>query len=228
VSPEADRLLRGMSDFLGQQREFTVRVRGATEAILQSGQKVQVESNGVVYVKRPSMLRIDRVGDDDSTQTLVDGKTVTFYSERQNGFLSVPAAGTLDATLANLESSGQIELPGADLLYRDAFAGLMEDVVSGQSLGPSIIDGAPTHHLVFRGRDVDWQIWISDGPRPLPKKYVITSKKVEGSPEYEIVLSNWNLDPRLGDELFKFRPPRDARQIPPTGLSQPRLQQRTR
>jgi hypothetical protein len=212
VNPEADRLLRRMSDFLGQQKSFTVEVKGTTEAILQSGQKVQVHSAGRVSVKRPDRLRVEKTGDDGSASIVCDGKTLSFYSKQQNAYMSTPAGPNLDATLSSAQESGKIEMPGADLLYTDSYTGLMQEVISGESLGPSVVDGVPTQHLAFRGRDVDWQIWIEDGPRPLPRKYVITSKKVEGSPEYEVVM-NWNLAPKLGDDLFRFQPPQGAQPL---------------
>lgn len=222
VSPDADRLLRRMSDFLGQQKEFSVEVDGTTEAIYRTGQKIQVHSTGMGYVRRPGQRRMEKTGDDGSALALSDGRTFTFYTKRQNGYVSVPASATLDETLAKVEESGKIELPGADLLYRDSYAGLMDDVVSGESLGASVVQGTPTQHLAFRGRDVDWQIWIEDGPRPLPRKYVITSKNIEGAPEYEILLSDWNLDPKLPDDLFKFKPPPGAAPIGTNTPASPR------
>jgi hypothetical protein len=216
VSPEADHLLRGMSASLGEQKAFTVKFDGKTDAILNSGQKVQVQSTGMVYVKRPGeKLRVDKRGDDGNAQAFSDGKTFTFYSVPQNGYVSTPASATLDATLERAQTSGkaEVEMPGADLLYSDPYTGLMEDVVSGESLGTSVVQGVPTHHLAFRGREVDWQIWIEDGPRQLPRKYVITSKKIEGSPEYEVLLSDWNLEPKFADNVFEFRPPPGAAPI---------------
>ena len=209
VSPEADRLLRRMSDFLGEQKAFSVKVDGTTEAIYRTGQKIQIHSTGVAYVKRPGQLRMEKTGDDGSAQAFSDGRTFTFYTKRQNGYVSTPASATLDATLekAQASSNPEVEMPGADLLYRDSYTGLMDDVVSGEVVGTSVVQGVPTHHLAFRGRDVDWQIWVEDGPRQLPRKYVITSKNIEGWPEYEILLSDWNLDPKVADDLFKFKPP---------------------
>jgi hypothetical protein len=226
VSPEADQLLHRMSEFLGQKKEFSVKVDGTTEEVLRSGEKAQVHSTGMVYVRRPNDLRIDKEGDDGNAQIISDGKTFTYFSKRQNRYVSTPAAATLDATLSKAEDSPNIELPGADLLYTDSYSGLMQDVVSGESLGESVVDGTPTHHLVFHGRDVDFQIWIEDGPRQLPRKYVITSKNMEGSPEYEIRLSNWNLDPKLANDLFKFKPPPGASQIEATA-PQPQTAPRT-
>src|SRR5262252_1261805 len=96
VNPEADRLLRRMSDFLGQQKSFTVKVHGTTEAILKSGQKVQIHSAGTVSVKRPDKLRIEKSGDDGNALIVCDGKTFTFYSKKQNGYVTTPAAPNLD------------------------------------------------------------------------------------------------------------------------------------
>jgi hypothetical protein len=222
VSPEADQLLRRMSDFLGQQKQFSVKVDGTTEAIYRTGQKIQVHSTGAAYVKRPDKLRMEKTGDDGSAMAFSDGKTFTFYTKRQNGYVSVPAGADLDDTLAKVQDSGKIEMPGADLLYRDSYKGLMEDAVSGELIGASVVQGTPTQHLAFRGREVDFQIWIEDGPRPLPRKYVITSKNIEGSPEYEILLSDWNLDPKLQDDFFKFKPPPGAQPIGTNAPAPPR------
>jgi hypothetical protein len=93
----------------------------------------------------------------------------------------------------------------------------MEDVVSGELIGASVVEGVPTQHLAFKGREVDWQIWIEDGPRQLPRKYLITSKKIEGAPEYAILMSDWNLTPKFGDDFFNFKPPPGAAPIAPTG-----------
>jgi hypothetical protein len=214
VDPEADRLLRSMSDYLGRQNEFTVEADGTTGTILQSGQKVQVTTHSKAYVRRPNRLTADRTGDSGGDiQIFYDGSNFTLYSKRQNAYTSLPAGKTLDATLTKVQQSGEVELPAADLLYGNVYAGLMPDVISGEYLGGSIIDGVPTHHLAFRSRDVDWEIWIEDGPRPLPKKYVITSKKMKDSPSYDVVFSNWNLAPRLSDDVFKFRPPPGAEKV---------------
>jgi hypothetical protein len=210
VSPEADQLLRHMSDFLGKKKHFSVKVDATTEEVLKSGAKAQVQSAGMVYVKRPDELRIDKTGDDGSSQIVSNGKTFTIYSQRQNKYYTTTASPTLDATLSKVQDSSNVDLPGADLLFEDTYKELMEDTVSGESLGASVVQGVPTHHLVFQGREVDWQIWIEDGPQPLPRKYVITSKKIDGAPEYSVLLSDWKLEPKVEANWFEFKPPAGA------------------
>ena len=69
------------------------------------------------------------------------------------------------------------------------------------------------NHLAFRGAEVDWQIWIEDGDKPLSRKYVITSKLVTASPEFTVSFSRFNLSPRLTDKMFIFVPPKDAKKV---------------
>ena len=63
------------------------------------------------------------------------------------------------------------------------------------------VEGIPSHHFLFRGDHLDWQIWIEDGERPLPRKIVVTYKELEG-PQQSIVLTDWDLEAELDDELF--------------------------
>ena len=107
VSPDADQLLHRMSDFLGQQKAFSVKVDGTTEAIYRTGQKIQIHSTGVAYVKRPGQLRMEKTGDDGSAQAFSDGRTSAFYTKRQNGYVSTPAAATLDDTLSKVQGVRQ-------------------------------------------------------------------------------------------------------------------------
>ena len=49
-------------------------------------------------------------------------------------------------------------------------------------IGRGVVDGVEYEHLAARNLDTDWQIWIELGERPVPRKYVITSKTVAAAP----------------------------------------------
>ena len=66
-------------------------------------------------------------------------------------------------------------------------------------------------HLAFRGPVVDWQIWIADGDKPLPRKYVITTRGDPAQPQYMVLMSNWNVAPKVSDAMFRFTPPQGAK-----------------
>ena len=83
---------------------------------------------------------------------------------------------------------------------------------SGFVVGKGVVDGARCDHLAFRSQDVDWQIWIQEGPNPLPRKYVITSTQVAGTPQFVTVMK-WNTAPAVTGATFAFTPPRGASKI---------------
>jgi hypothetical protein len=69
------------------------------------------------------------------------------------------------------------------------------------------------HHLAFRQKTIDWQIWIQDGDKPLPRKMVITYKRDAGGPQFTARLSRWNVKPKLSKDTFEFEPPADAKKV---------------
>jgi hypothetical protein len=119
-----------------------------------------------------------------------------------------------------------IDAPAADLFLADAYDHMMEDVVTGRYLGTEPIDGMPCHHLAFTGKDVDWQIWVEDGPRPLPRRYTITSKKVASQPEFSVMLSQWEPYALIAASNFTFRPPPGSTQIELRPIGPPRSARR--
>ena len=64
----------------------------------------------------------------------------------------------------------------------------------------------------FARRKIDWQIWITTGSKPLPRKVVVTNRTDEARPQ-SVSLIDWNLKPTFKDSVFKFTPPKGATKI---------------
>ena len=67
-------------------------------------------------------------------------------------------------------------------------------------------------HYAFRQGKIDWQIWITPGTKPLPRKVVITNRADEARPQ-SVSLYDWNLEPTFPDSVFQFTPPTGASKI---------------
>ena len=104
-------------------------------------------------------------------------------------------------------------IPIADFVYSDPYGILTEYVETGVWLGRHVVDGTPCHHLAFTQESIDWQIWIEDGPHPVPRKLVITYKDEPLAPQYTARLSQWDFQPQASDSWFKFQPPVGADEI---------------
>ena len=100
-----------------------------------------------------------------------------------------------------------------DLVLAPGEYAYMQDVTQGFVVGKAVVAGVTCVHIAFRKPDVDWQLWIEDGPKPLPRKFVITSTKIAGSPDMIMTMTNWNTAPKVADGTFAFTPPKGARDI---------------
>jgi hypothetical protein len=101
----------------------------------------------------------------------------------------------------------------ADLLMSDPYKELMPPVTEVKDLGSGVIHGVECDHLAFRTKEVDWQIWIAQGARPYPCRYVITSKNVTGWPQYTLDITAWKAGPEVASDGFKLEIPAGAKKL---------------
>lgn len=213
VDPEAARLLKRMTDFVGSQRQFSLETVNTVEVVLDTGQKLQFTGGARTTVQRPDKLHSERVGDVMRQGFYYDGRSLTLVNPDDNFYATVPAPPTVDAMLDFAREQLDIVAPAADLITTDAYARLMSDARSGFVVGKSYAGGVRCDHLAFRGYDVDWQVWIEDGDRPVPRRFVITTVDMEQAPQAEVLVTLWDSAPKVGAGLFEYSPPAGAQRI---------------
>jgi hypothetical protein len=214
IDPQAAAILKRSMDYLAALKAFSLDAHSTIEATLTSGQKLQFDSLSTLTLQRPNKLVAERgKGDVVHQSYFYDGKTITLYNPDQKFYATVDAPATLEPALDFARDTLDVSAPAADLLYRDAYEMLMQDTTGGFVVGKAVVGGVTCTQLAFRKPDVDWQIWIEDGPRPLPRKYVITSKNVTGTPDFTVVMPKWNVSPKVSDAMFAFKPPAGAKRV---------------
>jgi hypothetical protein len=211
IDPDADKMLREMTDYLAALPSFTVQTSAVDEVALKTGEKLQMLSDSEVTVERPNRLRSIQRGAGDRLAFYYDGKSMTILCKANNSYETAAAPATLDATIDKMRKQFDVDAPGADLLYSRPYDILMEQVTSGRFVGRETVDGVPANHLAFQGEEVDWQIWIRDGGEPLPLRFVIVSKTVKGRPEFAVQMSKWVTRSKLPASTFEFNPPAEAK-----------------
>jgi hypothetical protein len=214
-SPDANALalLKSSTDFLKTQAQFTVTSESVLEVVLENGQKIQFDNAASLALKRPNKLKAERVGDLVDQQMYYNGKTFTLFNPSAGMYATEAMPATLDAMLDKATADFDIVAPASDLIYSNAFDRLTQSATAGFIVGKAMIDGTLCTHLAFRTPGTDWQIWIADGAKPLPHKFVVTSVDVDGSPQFEVRLKKWNLAPNLSDAVFEFKAPANAQKI---------------
>lgn len=213
VDPKADKILKDMSATLAAAKSLSFSAHAIADQFTPEGQKLQFAKNQKVVLKRPGKLAADVNGDLEDLVFRYDGKRVTLYNPRTRSWGTTDAPATIEDTLDMLAEKYQMPMPLADLAFSDPYKCLTENVRSGEYVGIGYVFDAKCHHLAFRQAAVDWQIWIEDGTKPLPRKVVITFKESPGHPQYTAFLSDWNLNADAPDSAFTFTPPAGSKQV---------------
>jgi hypothetical protein len=206
------KILKGMSDYLAGQKSLSAKFDSDIEVITPELQKIQFTSSGEMKMNRPDKLRIRRTGGYADVELVYDGKMVSLYGNNAKSYVQADLAGTLDQMIDTVQARSGAGLPGADLLLSNSYDQLMANVTEGKHIGQGVVDGVECEHLAFRGPETDWQIWIEPGAKPVPRKYVITSKILAGAPQYTLKIKDWKTDANA-DGDFAFKPPADATKV---------------
>jgi hypothetical protein len=212
---QARGLLKAMSDYLGAQKTISFEYDTNLEFVTKQQQKIGLASSGTLALERPDKLRATRTGGFANVEMVFDGKTLTLLGKNANVYAQIEAPGTIDHLVDELRDKYHRPVPAADLLMSNPYKELMEPVTDVKDLGSGVIRGVECDHLAFRTNDVDWQIWIAQGARPYPCRYVITSKKVKGSPQYTLDIRAWKAAGEVAPDAFKLDIPPGAQKLTP-------------
>lgn len=210
VDPRAVEALKKMSTYLSTLNSFRLVSEGSLDVITVDDQKVQLDMITTYQVKKPG-IRIDWVSDQKNRQFYYDGSKFSLVSPTLNYYATVDAPATNKEFLAALYERTGVELPLADL-FRWADADHEDDIArltSAFSVGTATIDGVKTDHWAYRTDDYDWELWMEQGDRPLPRKFVLIDRTDPTLPAFTARLA-WEVNPTLDAAAFTYVPAANA------------------
>lgn len=207
------KILKSMTDYLGGQKTLSASFESDIEIITPELQKIQFTSSGQMKLSRPDKLRVRRTGGYSDVDLVYDGKTISLYGNDAKAYVQADAPGTVDQMIAAMQARSGLGMPGTDLIVSNAYDELMASTTDGKHIGQGVVDGVECEHLAFRTPETDWQIWIEPGAKPVPRKYVITSKTLAGAPQYTLRIRDWKTDAFADADTFVFKAPAGASKI---------------
>ena len=213
VDPAAVSILQKMTSYVLGLGSFSVHTQSTLEDLLDSGQRVDFDVAANVTVRRPDKIRAERVGGQFRQIFYYNGKTLTLFNPDDNVYATQPAPDDIEGLLDYAREDLGLTIPISDLVYRNAYAILMKGVEAAAFLGRVSIGGVMCDHLAFHRPDVDFQLWVASGDRPLPCKYVVTDTSTPQLLSTVTVTSDWNLTPDANNGLFEFTPPDGAQSV---------------
>ena len=215
IDPKADAALHRMSDYLAGLNTFRVDTATVDETkVNKDGQRIQALAESKIAVRRPGELRIDRISPNGRVVFRDDGKQFSVYNSDKNIYATAPAPAKLDQAADDARTQLQVDSPGVDLLASNPYDALTEGMTAARYIALEPMGGgAMAHHLAVTKKNVTYQIWIQDGPQPVPLRYVVASRDMRGSPQFTIQLSNWQPNAPVPDNGFAFTPPAGAKKV---------------
>jgi hypothetical protein len=213
IAPRAAQVLREACQYLAESPYFSITAEAWREHVGNSGEKLQFTRVIQLEVKRPNRMHAEIIAGHGERAFWYEGTTLTTLDRKQNLYSIAPMPATLDGALDKAHDEFGIDLPLIDLAVSDPYANATARVQTGRYFGLEAAMGFTCHHLAFTQDNIDWQVWIEDGPRPLIRKFVITHKNEAGSPEFTALIRSWNLADRISNADFVFQPPRGAVRI---------------
>jgi hypothetical protein len=219
VSERAGRLLKEMGAYIGSAQQFTFHAEVTFDHVLPSGQKLQFAAREDVALERPGKLYVEWSGDLGARQFWYDGKSVTFYDPATPFYATETAPPQMDDMLGKLIAQLGFSMPLVDFLYSDPYEAVSKNLQYGFDLGQNSVNGKNCRTLAFVEKDIDWQIWIDNGPQLTPCKLVITYKTHPAQPQFTAVFSDWDFSPRIANAVFTPELPAGSERVPFANLA---------
>lgn len=214
IDPAAVQSLKRMADYVGGLKQFAVHTQTTYEDELADGQRVDYDVSANALIRRPNKLASSRTGELVSQHFFYDGKTLTLYNRDANVYATRQVPGTIDEVLDYGREELGLFIPVQDLIYRNVFALMTQNLTAATVVGKTVVDGKVCQHLAFRRHDdVDFQIWVADGNQPLPCKYTVTDTSTPANISISTVMNHWNTNVDIADSKFSFTPSGDAEKI---------------
>jgi hypothetical protein len=219
ADPQVTTAVEKSRAYLRTLRSFEVRAFATMQDVLDNGAKVDSTQRVRYEYRAPDRLFIAWQSDNGERRLYYNGRTLAVFSSQTGDYAQIKATGSVSNLLQRLSTEYGIVYPLPDLFLWAASDAPAYNVQSATFIGPARIAEADTDHYLFRQQDVDWQLWLQRGDKPVPRKIVITDRSNPAQPSFSAMLQ-WNPDVQLTDDRFEFAPPADATQIDMATMSQ--------
>jgi hypothetical protein len=211
---QARAILMRMADYIARAPAFSVSMITSYDSVQASGQKIEFGERRKLVLGRPDHLRAEAEHSDGSrTAAVFTGSQLVLIDATNKVYATERQPGGLDESILYVVSDLGMRFPLAMLLMSRLPAEFEKRVRSIEYVEKTNLLGTPSHHLAARGDTVDFQVWVADGPQPVPLRIVLTYKDAPGEPEYRAQFTDWNMTPAITDATFRADLPAGSQKI---------------
>jgi hypothetical protein len=210
IDPQVREVLDKVCHELSSARTVTYHAEITFDSVLPSGVKIQYAAAMDTAIQRPDRLAVNYKSDLGAKALWYNGKTLTVYdfAHRVYGAMSTP--DSIDDMFRQVAEEKNLSIPLEGLDFNDECDRAYRDLQRAKYIGLNDVDGVDCDHLGFIQQEADWQLWVNHSGAPLPRKIVITYKKLPSQPQWSAVFSKWRFNQTLPASLFEPRIPKGA------------------
>lgn len=208
LDPAALAALDKMGAALRGLERFSVVSDGTLESVYENGQKLHAPLRTTYLVEMPGRMVIEVEAGKSHTRLIYDGAAMTVAGLKAHKYVRFPLTGTVAEVFERLEDDFGISLPLREMFLWGSELNDAEPPRAGVLVGESMVGGVATDHYAFRQSDIDWQIWLDQNDRPLPRKLVVTRTDVPEQPQFTAEF-NWDTTPEIASDAFAWKPGAD-------------------
>lgn len=208
-----DRLVTA-AEFLSGVPSYRFEADSSFDVLQSNGQMLEFGDTRTATVRRPDRLRVDvRRRGGEQLALYFDGQHLSVDLPMHDAFVRVEKPGTIDGMLDYASTGLQMPIPLERFLSSNFAAESLERIETGYFVDVEQIGDRWCEHFAYRMPDVDLELWIEEGDRPLPCRLVISYKREAGDPEFVAQFRGWDLAPEAPDSLFAFAPSESAEHL---------------
>jgi len=216
VDPEALAIVSRAGDLLRQAKRFSFSAESGYEVVQEDGSKLEFGAARRYVVQRPDRLRVEtELREGERRLTLFDGKSFVQADLGENVYAraDLKQPRDIDFMIDLVRERLDAPLPLAELLRNNPRQAIEDSLEAADAVGTQRLRGIDCDHIALRNPDVDLQLWIAQGERPLVRRVVITYRNEDGQPSFWADLDDWSFTPEIGEASFRYAPPDGAERV---------------
>ena len=206
-------ILDKMSAVIGDLSSCSVTIKSNYDISSKELGLIKHSDEQQLFLHGSNKMLVKSDGDRGSRDFYFDGTKLSYYSLDKNQYGQIDASMSLVEMIDTVSKLYGIEFPAADFLYPTFVDDILAESKELVYLGLTKVDGKDCYHIAGKASDKTFQFWISDDAYTLPVKMVIVYTSQEMNPQYEAVLTDWQVNPNLPDALFTFTIPHRAQRV---------------
>ena len=166
-----------------------------------------------IYLRGPDIIYFHSTDIETGLRTSLwfNGSEISLFRYEDMNYAEIEAPGRIMEAIELMSSEYGVEFPAADFFYPTLTDDLLQNYDNLWYLGEATVDDTPTFLVQATTKEEVISIWI-DAETHLPFMMAIAAPGQESN-SYEVVFSNWQVDPVLPDILFEFDAPEGSVEV---------------